>query len=88
MCAQPCLTLGDPMDCGPPDPSSHGIYQATLLEWVAIPFSKGSSRPRDRSGRDLESSIKTQANMKTGESAQVLERPVLTGGDGKLLHAT
>ena len=36
------------MDCGPPGPSVHGILQAWTLEWVAISFSRGSSRPRDR----------------------------------------
>ena len=44
---QLCLTLCDPMDCSPPGFSIHGILQARILEWVAIPFSRGSSRPRD-----------------------------------------
>ena len=48
--AQLCLTLCDPMDCSPPGSSAHGILQARVLEWVAIPFSRGSSQPRDRSG--------------------------------------
>ena len=43
-----CLTLCDPMDCSPPASSVHGILQARTLEWGAIPFSKGSSLPRDR----------------------------------------
>ena len=43
-----CLTLCDPMDCSPPGSSVHGILQARILEWVAIPFSRGSSGPRDR----------------------------------------
>ena len=43
---QSCLTLSDPMDCGPPASSVHGILQARILEWIAIPFSRGSSRPR------------------------------------------
>ena len=38
----------DSMDCSPPGSSVHGIVQASLLEWVAISFSRGSSRPRDR----------------------------------------
>ena len=38
-----CLTLGDPMDCSPSGSSLHGIPQARTLEWIAIPFSKGSS---------------------------------------------
>ena len=45
--AQSCLTLCNPMDCGPPGSSVHGILQAGILEWVAIPFSRGSSQPRD-----------------------------------------
>ena len=35
----------DPMDCSPPGSSVHGIFQARILEWVPIPFSKGSSWP-------------------------------------------
>ena len=34
------------MDCSPPDSSIHGILQARILEWVAIPFFRGSSQPR------------------------------------------
>ena len=36
----PCLTLSDPMDCSLPDSSVHGIFQARVLEWGAIAFSK------------------------------------------------
>ena len=46
--AQSCLTLYDPVDCSLPASSVHGILQARILEWVAISFSRGSSRPRDR----------------------------------------
>ena len=46
--AQSCPTLCDPMDCSLPGSSLHGILQARVLEWVAISFSRGSSRPRDR----------------------------------------
>ena len=46
--AQSCPTLCDPVDCSPPGSSVHGILQARILEWVAISFSRGSSRPRDR----------------------------------------
>ena len=42
------LTLWDPMDCSLPRSSVHGIFQARVLEWVAISFSRESSRPRDR----------------------------------------
>ena len=48
MCVQSCLTLCDPMDCSLPDSSVYGIFQAKTLEWVAISFSRGSTRPRDR----------------------------------------
>ena len=46
--AQLCLTLCDPMDCSPPGFSAHGIFQARILGWVAIPFSRGFSQPRDQ----------------------------------------
>ena len=46
--AQSCPTLCDPVDCSPSGSSVHGILQARILEWVAIPFSRGSSWPRDR----------------------------------------
>ena len=45
---QPCLTLHDPMDCSLPGSSVHGIFQARILEQVAISFSRRSSQPRDR----------------------------------------
>ena len=45
--AQSCLTLFDPMDCSLPCSCIHGIFQARVLEWVAISFYRGSSRPRD-----------------------------------------
>ena len=44
---QPCLTLCDPMDYSLPGFSVCGTLQARILEWVAIPFSRGSSQPRD-----------------------------------------
>ena len=45
--AQLCPTLCDPTDCSLPGFSVHGIFQARVLEWVAISFSRGSSQPRD-----------------------------------------
>ena len=45
---QSCLTLCDPMHCSLPGNSVHWILQARILEWVAMPFSRGSSQPRDR----------------------------------------
>ena len=44
---QSCPTLCDPTDCSLPG-LAHGIFQAIVMEWIAISFSRGSSRPRDR----------------------------------------
>ena len=46
--AQLCLILFDPGDCSLPCSSVHGIFQARVLEWGAIAFSRGSPQPRDR----------------------------------------
>ena len=43
--AQLCLTLCDPVDLSLPGSSVHGILQARILEWVAVPSSRGSSEP-------------------------------------------
>ena len=43
-----CLTPGDPMDRSPPGSSVHGILQARILEWFALPSSRVSSWPRDQ----------------------------------------
>ena len=43
--AQLCLTLCNPMDCSPPGSSVHGIFQARILEWVAISFSGDLPNP-------------------------------------------
>ena len=48
VCAQSCLTLCDSLDCRLLGSSVHGIFQARIPEWVAIAFSRGTSRPRDR----------------------------------------
>ena len=48
MCAQLCPTLCDRIVCGLSVSSVHGIFQAGILEWVAISFSRGSFRPRDQ----------------------------------------
>ena len=45
---QSCLTLCHHMDSSPPASSVHGILQARILEWVAMPSSRGSSWPRDQ----------------------------------------
>ena len=44
---QPCPTLCHPMNYSPPGSSVHGILQARILAWIAIPFSRESSQPRD-----------------------------------------
>ena len=46
--AQSCPALCDPMDCSLPRFSTHGIFQARVLEWVAISFSRGFSQPKDQ----------------------------------------
>ena len=46
--AQSYRTLCDPMDYNPPGSSIHGIFPARILEWVAISYSRVSSRPRDQ----------------------------------------
>ena len=45
---QLCPTLCDPMECSLPGSSVHGIFQARILEWVAISFSRASFRPSDQ----------------------------------------
>ena len=50
LCAQSlrsCPTLCDTLDCSPPGSSVHGILQSRILEWVAMPWSRVSSQPRD-----------------------------------------
>ena len=46
---QSCPILWNPMGCSPPGSSVHGILQARILEWVAIPFSRVYSQPTDLS---------------------------------------
>ena len=48
--AQSCPTLCDPMDCSLSGSSVHGIFQARVLEWIAISFSRGSSQPGNEPG--------------------------------------
>ena len=50
---QLCPTLCNPRDCNPPASSVHGILQARILEWVAVPFSKGSPNPGIEPGSQL-----------------------------------
>ena len=46
--AQSCQTLCDPMDCSLPGSSVHGVFQAIVLEWIDISFSRGSTQPKDQ----------------------------------------
>ena len=48
VCTQLCPTPHDPMDCSSPGSSGHRIFQARILEWVAISYSRSSSQPRDQ----------------------------------------
>ena len=57
VCGQSCMTLWDPKDCNPPSSSVRGIFQARILEWVAISFSRGSYRTTDRTRVSCVSSI-------------------------------
>ena len=75
--AQLCLTLSNPMDCGPPGSSVHGIFQARVLEWGAIAFSSPSSRSKKISPELFNSSIfnhskNTPLKMKSGVSCKSL----------------
>ena len=67
---QSCPTLCDPMDCSPPGSSVHEIFQARILEWVDISFSRRSSQPRDR----------------TWGSPALQADSLLTELQGKLIH--
>ena len=59
-CVRACSVVSDfydPMNCSPPGFSVHGITQARTLEWVAISYSKASSRPKDRTHVSCDSCI-------------------------------
>ena len=73
---QSCLILCDPMDCSPPGSSVYGILQARILEWIAIPFSRGSSQPRNQT-------FTIWATRDQTASVQILTLPL--GLLGKLL---
>ena len=66
--AQSCLTLSDPMDCSLPDSSVHGIFQARVLEWVAIAFSERKLSAKElmllkcRVGKDSRESLGLQGD--------------------------
>ena len=47
VCTQLCPNIFNSLDCSLPGSSVHGIFQARIVEWAAIPYSRGSARPRD-----------------------------------------
>ena len=57
---QSCLTLCDPMAYSPSGSSVHGILQARILEWAAMPSSRGSSQPKDQTRLSYISCISRQ----------------------------
>ena len=69
-----CPTLCDPLDCSPLGSSVHRISQARILEWVALPFSRGSSWPRDQTcipalaGRFFTTEPSGKLTLKEGET--------------------
>ena len=62
---QSCPTLCNPMDCSLSGSSVHGIFQARILEYVAIPFSKRSSQPRDRSWVSMSPALQADSLLLT-----------------------
>ena len=89
MLAQLCLTLLRPHGLQPPGFFVHGIFQARILEWVAISFSRGSSQPRDRTrgfisaellGKPLrQKNHLLNLDFSTAERPGVLALPVVQG---------
>ena len=75
--AQSCLTLCNPMDCSLPGSSVHGIFQASVLEWVAISFSRGSSWPRAwiRVSRIADRRFTIRATREAPKLTRVLAKP-------------
>ena len=75
------------MDCSPPGSSVHGVFQARVLEWAAIAFSRGSSPPRDGTAKshvyNSHSRIRKQASLAFtcygGGAEGRRKRKVLTG---------
>ena len=81
--AQSCPTLCDPMDCSPPDSSVHGIFQARILEWVAISFSRDLPDP----GIELGSSASQADALPSEPPGKPQEKyffePLFLGGGGQ-----
>ena len=84
---QSCPTLCDPVDCSLPGFSVHGIFQAKILEWVAISFSRGSSQPGFDPGlnppcRQMLYCLSYQGSVKVLLNFFNTQRIVTTYGDG------
>ena len=72
---QSCLTLRDPMDCSPPGSSLHGILQARILEWAAMPSSRGSNtafKKQTRKQRSKKSTKKKKSVWQTSTGSSLL----------------
>ena len=80
--AQTCLTLCNPMDCSPPDSSVHGILQARILEWVAIPFSREFPDPGIKSGSPV-----LQADSLSSESPGDVNNIIAIDFDYQFLYS-
>ena len=80
LAAQSCLTLCDSMDCNPPGSLVHGILQARILEWISIPFSRGSSWPKDQ----------TLVSCITGVFFTIsrMQNILLTNANGKMMRGS
>ena len=59
---QLCLTPCDPLDCSPPGSSVHGILQARILKWVAMPSSRASSPPSDQTSSPASSALQADSS--------------------------
>ena len=74
------VRLCDPMDCSPPGSSVHGSLQARILEWVAILFSRASSRPRDQTRVSYVSCIGRRVLYHCATWEAILPEPSTTPG--------
>ena len=78
---QSCLTLCDPTDYSPPVSSVHGVLQIGRLEWVAMPPSRGSCRPRDQTHISLASPAFTGGFFTTGAAWEADTAEATISGD-------
>ena len=79
--AQSCPIRSDPMDCNPPGSSVHGIFQAKVLEWVAISFSRGSSWSRDQT--QVSRPVGRRFTVWATREVQIFQRCYQNEGKGK-----